>query len=88
VDHVKQLTRALLAHVGELERAPYHLRLPSFWVDQVRLASERAQSPGSDALPWLFGQMYEVHSHEDGVWTYASPKLWAASPTGAAARSK
>ncbi len=82
------LTRALLCHVGELQRVPYQLRMPSFWVDQVRLASERVMPPGSAALPWLFGQMYEVHTYQDGTWTYCAPELWPRDASGAASASK
>lgn len=82
--HATLLIRALLCHVGELVRVPYQLRMPSFWVDQVRLASERVKPQGSVALPWLFGQMYEVYTYAAGTWTYSAPQIWEAAPSGAA----
>lgn len=59
-EHVTLIGLALLKHVGEVSRNPYHLRLPSWYVDQVRRGSEMVQNgPGGSGLPgWIFGQLY------------------------------
>ena len=53
---VIQMGRALLCHVGEVERNPYHLTLPAWLMDQVRRGSEIKK--GSAKKNAVFGQLY------------------------------
>jgi LmbE family N-acetylglucosaminyl deacetylase len=58
VNHVVKVGEALALHAGEVARNPYHLRLPAWFMDQVRRGSERVQAPGSSAVFCVFGQIY------------------------------
>lgn len=55
--YVKQY-KALEFHKGEIERNPYHLRLQSWLIDNVRRGSEIIQRPGSTSLCMTMGQIY------------------------------
>jgi len=59
-DHVIQIGEALMKHVGEVSRNPYHLRLPAWYIDQARRAQEimPGASPGVISDQYLFGQLF------------------------------
>ena len=58
VEQVALLGEALSCHRGEIERNPYHLRLPAWYMDQVRRGSERVSGLGKSAVLAVFGQVY------------------------------
>ena len=53
---VTRMGKALLCHVGEIERNPYHLTLPAWLMDQVRRGSEIHK--GGAKGNTVFGQLY------------------------------
>lgn len=55
----KKIYEALKCHQGEINRNPYHLRLPAYWSDQVRRGSER-KALGQVAASIVFGQCYSA----------------------------
>ncbi|MBS1958193.1 MAG: PIG-L family deacetylase [Bdellovibrionales bacterium] len=58
-DEVALIGLALMKHVGEVSRNPYHLRLPSWYMDQVRRGSEQVAGMGQSGHgDWVFGQLY------------------------------
>lgn len=65
---VTDLVTALSFHVGEVERNPYHLRLPAWMIDNVRRGSETVGGQGTEAPDFLFATLYR-HS----VWGPAGP---------------
>jgi len=52
--------KALEFHRGEIARNPYHLRLQSWLIDNVRRGSEIINHSGSESAPMLMGQLYRV----------------------------
>jgi LmbE family N-acetylglucosaminyl deacetylase len=56
--HVVKIGQALQCHRGEVERNPYHWRLPAWLQDQVRKGSERVGGAGAEAVEAVFGQIY------------------------------
>lgn len=55
---VGDLVAALSCHVGEVQRNPYHLRLPAWMQDNVRRGSERMLGQGQTAPACTFAVMY------------------------------
>ena len=55
----RQIT-ALECHAGEIERNPYHLRLPAWQMDNVRRGSEWLAGKGAPSPSFPFGQLYRV----------------------------
>ena len=66
--HLTKMGLALMAHVGEISRSPYHLTLPAWAMDQVRRGSEMsALKPNQPALgakseDAVFGQLYRLET--------------------------
>lgn len=56
---IKQF-KALEFHRGEIERNPYHYRLQSWLIDNVRRGSEIIQRPGSASPIMTMGQIYHL----------------------------
>ncbi|WP_148716574.1 PIG-L deacetylase family protein [Chitinolyticbacter meiyuanensis] len=54
------LIAALACHVGEVERNPYHLRLPGWMADNVRRGAEVCGGQGAAAPTFSFGTIYKV----------------------------
>lgn len=52
--------QALQKHVGEIERNPYHLRLPAWMMDNVRRGSEVIGGKGSGASQMAYGVIYQL----------------------------
>lgn len=55
---------AVSFHVGEVERNPYHLTLPAFMMNNVRLGAEKIGGQGGASPDFMFATLYE---HQ--VWT-------------------
>jgi LmbE family N-acetylglucosaminyl deacetylase len=57
---------ALARHVGEVERNPYHLRLPAWMMDNVRRGSEIVAGKGTAAPDIPFGVLYQLQTVKKG----------------------
>ncbi|MBL62294.1 MAG: PIG-L family deacetylase [Opitutae bacterium] len=64
---VADLLAALSHHVGEVRRNPYHLRMPAWLQDNVRLGAELVGGEGGDAPAFDFATLYRVRHWQDGV---------------------
>ena len=60
------LLAALSHHVGEVRRNPYHLRMPAWMQDNVRLGAELVGGEGGDAPAFDFATLYRVRRWQDG----------------------
>ncbi len=58
--------KALTYHIGEVERNPYHLRLPAWMMDNVRRGAELVATPGAISPKFAFGCLYQVQEFTDG----------------------
>ena len=63
---VADLLAALSHHVGEVRRNPYHLRMPAWMQDNVRLGAELVGGQGGDAPDIDFATLYRVRLWQDG----------------------
>jgi LmbE family N-acetylglucosaminyl deacetylase len=67
-DDVADLLAALSFHVGEMQRNPYHLRLPAWLQDNVRRGAELVGGKGAAAPDFAFATLYRVGKwHNGGV---------------------
>jgi LmbE family N-acetylglucosaminyl deacetylase len=57
---------ALARHVGEVERNPYHLRLPAWMMDNVRRGSEIIAGKGAASPNIPFGVLYQLQTVKKG----------------------
>ena len=64
---VADLLAALSHHVGEVQRNPYHLRMPAWLQDNVRLGAELVGGQGGDAPAFDFATLYRVRLWRDGA---------------------
>jgi LmbE family N-acetylglucosaminyl deacetylase len=71
VEEVADLLGALSHHRGELERNPFHLRLPAWMQDNVRRGAEVVGGQGGDAPGFGFATLYRVNRWEDKKLTTA-----------------
>jgi len=63
---VADLLAALSHHMGEMERNPYHLRLPAWLLDNVRRGSELVGGKGAAAPDFVFATLYWVQKWQNG----------------------
>ena len=71
VEEVADLLGALSHHRGELERNPFHLRLPAWMQDNVRRGAEVVGGQGGEAPDFGFATLYRVNRWEDEKLTPA-----------------
>ena len=64
---VADLLAALSHHVGEVRRNPYHLRMPAWLQDNVRLGAELVGGQGGDAPSFDFATLYRISLWKDGT---------------------
>lgn len=57
--------KALTYHKGEIERNPYHLRLPAWLMDNVRRGAELTAKPGAHAPDFGLGCLYQIQFFAD-----------------------
>lgn len=57
---------ALEKHIGEINRNPYHLRLPAWMMDNVRRGSEIIAGQGTLAVNMAFGVLYRIQLMKQG----------------------
>lgn len=61
--------KALEKHKGEIERNPYHLRLPAWMMDNVRRGSEVIGGTGAQAIQMPFGVLYKLELYSQSKFT-------------------
>lgn len=66
---VADLINALSFHIGEVERNPYHLTLPSWLIDNVRRGSEIVGSAGAESQNFTFGILQKISIFKNGELT-------------------
>lgn len=66
VDDVADLVAALSFHAGEVQRNPYHLRLPAMLLDNVRRGTELVGGQGDAAPDFMFATLYRLSSWKKG----------------------
>jgi LmbE family N-acetylglucosaminyl deacetylase len=60
------LISALSFHVGEVKRNPYHIRMPSWLMDNVRRGGELVGGQGGAAPDFLFATLYRLRRWAGG----------------------
>ena len=63
---VSDLITALTLHVGEVQRNPYHLRMPAWLIDNVRRGSELVGGQGGAAADFQFATLYRLRKWRGG----------------------
>ncbi|GIX50132.1 MAG: hypothetical protein KatS3mg132_326 [Limisphaera sp.] len=63
-----RMMAATACHVGEVQRNPYHLRLPAWAMDNVRRGAERIGGFGTAAPDFLFGQLFRIRRFQQNEW--------------------
>jgi LmbE family N-acetylglucosaminyl deacetylase len=66
VEDVAALAAATAFHVGEVERNPYHLRLPAWMQDNVRRGGELVGGQGSQVPKFAFATLYRLGRFRGG----------------------
>ncbi len=61
-----RLIAALERHTGEIERNPYHLRLPAFLADAVRRGGELVLGAGEEVPDFAFATLYRLVTYRAG----------------------
>jgi hypothetical protein len=69
VADVADLVAALACHVGEVQRNPYHARLPAWLMDNVRRGAESVGGQGGAAPDFTFGTIYRLRQWRGGRMT-------------------
>jgi N-acetylglucosamine malate deacetylase 1 len=70
---VADLVAALAFHVGEVQRNPYHVRLPAHLIDNVRRGSEVVLGQGAVPPPFTFATLYHLRRWQQGGLTPVLP---------------
>jgi LmbE family N-acetylglucosaminyl deacetylase len=65
-EDVTDLISALSFHVGEVRRNPYHLRMASWMMDNVRRGGELVGGQGGAAPDFLFATLYRLRKWDGG----------------------
>jgi LmbE family N-acetylglucosaminyl deacetylase len=65
-EQVAALLAALSFHVGEVQRNPYHLRLPAWMMDNVRRGAELVGGQGGAAPDYAFATLYRTRLWKNG----------------------
>jgi LmbE family N-acetylglucosaminyl deacetylase len=65
---VIDLVTALTFHVGEVQRNPYHLRLPPWLMDNVRRGGELVGGQGGAPPRFLFGTLCRLRRWQNGAF--------------------
>jgi LmbE family N-acetylglucosaminyl deacetylase len=80
-DDVAELMAALALHVGEVQRNPYHLRLPAWMMDNVRRGAELVGGQGGASPDFVFATLYRAGRWSEGrLQPAAGASLAAARP--------
>lgn len=71
VADVADLIAALSFHVGEVQRNPYHLRMPAWLQDNVRRGGELVGGQGGAAPDYVFATLYRLRRWSHGKYETA-----------------
>lgn len=63
---IADLLCAMSSHLGELQRNPYHLRLPAWLQDNVRRGAELVGQQGGAAPDFVFATLYRLRQWSQG----------------------
>jgi len=66
---VTDLLSALSFHVGEVRRNPYHIRMTSWLIDNVRRGGELVGGQGGAAPDFVFATLYRLRRWSNGQFT-------------------
>lgn len=66
-DELTDLITALTFHVGEVRRNPYHLTLPAWMINSVRLGGETVGGQGAAPPDFPFGTVYRLRAWRGGA---------------------
>lgn len=79
VPDVADLVAALACHVGEVQRNPYHARLPAWLIDTVRRGAELVGGRGGASPHFTFGVLYRLRewSHGRLVQVPVKQRFWS-----------
>ena len=66
VDDVADLVAATSFHRGEVQRNPYHLRLPAWMQDNVRRGGSWSEARASRAPAFVFAQLFRLRRWNSG----------------------
>ena len=72
-EDVAELVTAISFHLGEVERNPYHLALPSWMHDNVRRGAEHLGGQGGEAPAFHFATLYRIRQWRDRVLSRFTP---------------
>ena len=72
---VARLMAAVSAHRGEVDRNPYHLRLPARLMANVSRVGERLNGLGCKPPGFAFGEVYRLGMIEDGFQQFAPSSI-------------
>jgi len=72
-EQLATILAATTCHVGEVQRNPYHLRLPAWMMDNVRRGAERIAGFGTAAPNFLFAQLFRIRRRKDHQWHPVRP---------------
>jgi N-acetylglucosamine malate deacetylase 1 len=61
--------KGLQFHKGEIQRNPYHLRLPAWMMDNVRRGSEIISHMGAEVPTFAFGVLYQIQMFKSKKFT-------------------
>jgi LmbE family N-acetylglucosaminyl deacetylase len=84
-EEVADLMAATSFHAGEVQRNPYHLRLPAWMQDNVRRGGELVGGQGGAAPDFDFATLYRLRRWRAGGWeqTYTGGRVLSCqSPAG------
>jgi len=70
---IADLMAATSFHVGEVQRNPYHLRLPGWAIDNVRRGSELVGGQGETAPNLSFATLYRLSRWRGERWEFRGP---------------
>ncbi|MFM7101238.1 MAG: PIG-L deacetylase family protein [Verrucomicrobiota bacterium] len=66
-EDLTHLIEALTFHVGEVQRNPYHLTLPAWMINNVRLGGETVGGQGAAPPDFPFGTVYRLRRWQQGA---------------------
>jgi len=66
VEDTAELVAALSFHIGEVQRNPFHLRMPAWLMDNVRRGAELIGGQGSAAPDFTFATLYRLRRWKSG----------------------
>ncbi len=82
-EDVTQLVAALMCHIGEIARNPYHRSLPAWMIDNARRGAETIGGFGETGIGLGFATLYRFGLWQDGGYRPAPPIMLPAGHSAA-----